>query len=123
MSLRIRIVLMVVSLVLVVAGLLAYNYFGTDLDTLPVEKTVIERMYQKTEYRQRRMRKGVYIRDNPHQVYHIEVVRPNGKSKDLTVDYQLYHRARRGDTILMHAGRGRLGWEITNTRDLRLRRR
>lgn len=114
----IRIIIISTSVAVAIIGLLAYNYFGTDLTALPRETTIVERVYHKTEYRTQRVGRGRYTRTNPHEVYYLSLHRPDGSTKNVKVNYEIYKRASKGDTALLPIGPGRLGWEVSDARHL-----
>lgn len=114
-TLLIRIIIIVGALGAAFAALWGYNFFGTDMDSLPRETTIVERVYTKTEYSTRVVARRT-VRTNPHQVYYLTLRRPNGEDKSVKVSFEVYRRASVGDTALLPIGPGRLGWEICNPR-------
>lgn len=113
-TLLIRVIIIVVALGAAAAALWGYNYFGTDLDSLPKEKTVVERVYHKTEYTTRRVNRRT-VQSSPHEVYYLQLRRPNSEVRNVKVRYEIYRKASVGDTALLPIGPGRLGWEISNS--------
>lgn len=114
---RIIIILAGVGVMAVIA--FGYNYFGADLESLPRETTVVEKVFHQTEYETRRV--GKYTTQRyPREVYYLRLRRPDGHYKNVKVRYELYNRASRGDTVMLPIGPGRLGWEICDAEHLTL---
>lgn len=116
-TVAIRIIIILIGIGAAVAAAIGYNYFGADLSALPVEQTVVERVYHKTEYNTRRVGKTT-VRTNPHEVYYLQLRRLDGSQKDVKVKYEVYLTASKGDTALLPIGPGKLGWEISNPQRL-----
>lgn len=119
-SVIIRLVIILISVGAIITALVGYNSWGADLSALPREVTVVEKVYQKTEYDTRRVSRKAYIRTNPHSAYYLSLRRAKGSTVNVKVPYRIYQIASRGDTAVLPIGPGRLGWEISDPAHIKI---
>lgn len=94
---------------------LAINYFGADFASGDASgHGVIERRYQKTRYRTRRVGRRTYAQGAPYQVYFLDVSIPGWGKRDFEVGKKKYDTVRTGDTVSLSMAQGSLGFPVVN---------
>ncbi len=110
----------VVASIVLSSAFLMGNYFGTDFESLPEEKVIIEKRFTQTRYHTKRATRRVYTRGAPYKVYFLEVSLPDGKRTDVFVKKTVYDKALAGDTATVRFGRGVLSLPVLDPHSLTL---
>lgn len=74
----------------------------------------VEKVYTKTRYHSKRVRRNRYTRGEPYKVYYMMVELPGGAQKELSLTRSEYSRYRRGDRIRLTARRGIFGITVVD---------
>ena len=88
------------------------NRVGIDSRPYITVEAQIVRTYQTTNYTTRRLRRNTYVKGSPYKMYHVEVLFPGGKEKNITVPRSTYTRLSRKHHVEVTLIRGWLGFEI-----------
>lgn len=72
----------------------------------------IVKAYQTTHYTSRRISRNTYVKGSPYQVYHLQLLFPNGKEKTVTVPRETYTKLSRRKTVPVTLTPGLLGMQI-----------
>lgn len=98
--------------ILLSALILGVNYFSADFDHMPRTDAVIVRKYSETRYHSRRVGRRSYSRVDPYKVYYVELALPDSLHREYQISLKRYNRLRKGKTVEVPRGPGRLGIEV-----------
>lgn len=103
---------------LVCVGVMSYalflvgNYWLADPASMQEEEVVVQRKYQETHKKTRRVGKRRYVPDGVRKEYYLEVAFTNGTMKTLHVPLSTYNKTRQGATKTLTLQKGFFGLPV-----------
>lgn len=110
---------LLVALPVLLCAALLVNYLGSRGGDSQTVMLKVERVYNKTHYRSKRVSRRVYTRGAPYKVYYIEAAMPDGKNREFQVTHKTYKTINKGDTALVEFRKGLLGMPVIDHREIR----
>ncbi len=109
---RRRLMVMTVTAVVLFWGLLALNYYESDLASEHTERVTVLCKYSKERHRTRRVRNRVVSTGEKYYVYYLSMQFADGRIKDRQVPLSRYNRVRQGSELELTMARGLLDWPV-----------
>ncbi len=88
------------------------NYCLADPSSTQEEEVVVQRKFQKTHRKTRRVGRGRYVADGVRKEYYLQVTFKNGMEKDVHVSLPVYNKTRTGGTRTLTLQRGFFGLPV-----------
>ena len=88
------------------------NYWLADPASMQEEEVVVQRKYQETHKKTRRVGKRRYVPDGVRKEYYLEVAFTNGTMKTLHVPLSTYNKTRQGATKTLTLQKGFFGLPV-----------
>lgn len=113
---------------LVCVGVMSYalflvgNYWLADPASMQEEEVVVQRKYQETHKKTRRVGKRRYVPDGVRKEYYLEVAFTNGTMKTLHVPLSTYNKTRQGTTKTLTLQKGFFGFPVITKNDIHIDR-
>lgn len=98
----------------------ANSWFASD-NSFHTENVEIITKYSKRSQRYRRVSRHKRIPDGYTTTYHLLLKFANGKTKEETVDFNIYRRTALSSHKEVEAGRGLLGWNVIRTQSKQIK--
>lgn len=96
---------------ILMAGMLAVNYFVPSDKPFRHEKALVTKVYREKHYRTKRVSRRVYSQGAPYYVYRADLQLHNGNTSTINLNLKRYNSLNKGDSVGITVGRGILGWE------------
>lgn len=103
---------MVVAVICLTAAILGANRLGADKASARLIPVTVERKYQETRYRSRRVGRGRYAKGEPYKVYNVVYLFPDGREKTMEVSHGTYVRTAVNSTLSMEVSQGLFSWPV-----------
>ena len=113
---------------LVCVGVMSYalflvgNYWLADPASMQEEEVVVQRKYQETHKKTRRVGTRRYVPDGVRKEYYLEVAFTNGTMKTLHVPLSTYNKTRQGATKTLTLQKGFFGFPVITKNDIHIDR-
>lgn len=91
---------------------LAGNYWLADPASTQEEEVMVQKKYQETHKKTRRVGKRRYVSDGVRKEYYLEVAFANGNVETLHVSLSTYNKARKGKTKTLTLQKGFFGLPV-----------
>ena len=88
------------------------DYWLADPASMQEEEVVVQRKYQETHKKTRRVGKRRYVPDGVRKEYYLEVAFTNGTMKTLHVPLSTYNKTRQGATKTLTLQKGFFGLPV-----------
>lgn len=108
-----------VETAVVLAAILAINYYGASKESTHTEKATVENRYTEQRHRTRRISRRIYTNSGEAYTVYFMVIRlDDGRSKTIQIDNRRYRQIRVGATVSLPVSRGLLGMPVTDLRKI-----